>query len=164
MGYSDQKYYTRQSDPVSDPVAFTGTMTASGTNSIAASAYRIPTFGRKTKVNSIKLVIRTAPAANTAPVLTFQNGTNVFATATITGTAGAEANAVMTNTASTAVTTQTVTYANGGTAVSTVTTTTDWSVFAAGTGPTVVIGGTTTASGASWGAYAAYLEAQENFV
>ena len=29
MGYSDQKYYDRKQIPMSDPVAFTGTFTAS---------------------------------------------------------------------------------------------------------------------------------------
>ena len=166
MGYSDQKYYDRKQIPMSDPVAFTGTFTASSaTNSVAAAAYRIPTFARKTKVNGIKMVIRTASTTG-KQVFSFMNGTNTFATATNSSTnaAGVELIATLTNTASTAVTTQTTTYANGGTAVSTVTTTTDWSVFGSSTGIQVVVQGTSTASGDTWGAFDLEPEVQEAFV
>lgn len=163
MGYSDQKYYSRPMEIMGQSAVLTGTLTASSTaNAIAAAAYRIPKFIKRTKVNAGKFVVKTA-ATTGAQVFSLLNGTNTFATATNTSTnaAGTEFTITLTNTASTAVSTQTTTLANGSTVVSTVTTTTDWSIFGTGTGITVAVSGTATASGDSFGAHDLWLEVQE---
>lgn len=163
MGYSDQKYYARPMDIIGQSGVLTTTATASNTaNAIAAAAYRIPKFIKRTKVNAGKFVVKTASTTG-QQVISLLNGTNTFATATNTSTnaAGSEFSITLTNTASTAVTTQTTTLANGSTVVSTVTTTTDWSIFGTGVGITVAFGGTATASGDSFGAHDLWIEKME---
>ena len=163
MGYSDQKYYSRPMEIMGQSGVLTGTLTASSTaNAIAAAAYRIPKFIKRTKVNGGKFVVKTA-ATTGLQVISLLNGTNTFATTTNTSTnaAGIEITLTLTNTASTAVSTQTTTLPNGSTVVGTITTTTDWSIFGTGTGITVAVAGTATASGDSFGAFDMWLEVQE---
>lgn len=163
MGYSDQKYHSRPLIDMGNSAFLTGTLTASSTaNALAAAAFKIPTFVRRTKVGAARFVIKTASTTG-QQVFVLLNGTNTFATATNSSTnaAGVEFNAVMTNTASTAVSTVTNTLPNGTTQVSTVTTTTDWRIFGTNTGVTVKVTGTATVSGDSYGAHDMWLEVQE---
>lgn len=163
MGYSDQKFYARRNVPALI-AQVSGTATASATTNNAATTVALPQFQRKTKINNLEVVVKTAATASTSLSLSFLNGTVVFATIpTGTSTAGSVVQGTLTNTASTAVTTQTTTFSNGSTAVSTITTTTDYSVFASGVSPTVKIVGTATASGDSAGSHELYWEEQEQF-
>lgn len=137
MGYSDQKFYARNYDRVTEATVATGTATASGANTLTSQG-RLPRFPRRTQVNTVRVEVITAPAANlTNVVLAFLNGTNTFATAT-----------VGTNTAGTSVT-GTVNVA--------------YNVLAADVKPTITVVGTATASGQNYGAYDVYFETQELF-
>jgi len=165
MGYSDSKYYSRPLGIMGQSALITGTLTASSTaNALAASAFRIPKFLHRSKVVGGKFVVKTASTTG-QQVFGLLNGTNTFATATNTSTnaAGSEFLITLTNTASTAVTTQTTTLPNGSTVISTVTTTTDWSILGSGTGITITVNGTATASGDSYGAHDLWLEVSEQF-
>lgn len=163
MGYSDQKFYARYSaDAVISQV--TGTATASSTANNATTANVLPAFRRKTKINNLSVIVKTAGKASTTLALAFLNGTVVFATVpTGTATAGSVLNGTLTNTASTSVSTFTNTLPNGGTQVGTITTTTDYSVFALGSSPTVNVTGTATASADTVGSHEVYWEEQEQF-
>ncbi len=162
MGYSDQKYYSRPLHLLGQSAVLVGTVTASGTTTVAGAAYRIPKFIRPAKIIDAKLVVKTASTIGTQ-VISLLNGTNVFATTTNTSTnvAGTEITFTMTNTASTAVSTQTTTLPNGSTIVGTITTTTDWRIFGTGTGVTVQVVGTATASGDSFGAFDLWVDQHE---
>lgn len=162
MGYSDQKYYSRELEVAASAYLATGTATASGTNSLTA-AFALPAFTRKTIINKIQLIVKTAPKINTA-ALTFLNGTATIGTATISSTATYGTPVVITplNTASLSTNTFTNTLPNGSTVVLTNTTTTNWCLFTAASGPTVtVVTSTSTASGDTLGAYEIYFENQE---
>lgn len=137
MGYSDQKFYTRVYDRVTEATIATGTATASGANTLTSQG-RLPRFPRRTQINTVRVEVITAPAANlTNVVLAFLNGTATFATATIgTNTAGSTV-------------TGSVTAANA--------------VLAADTKPTMTVIGTATASGQNYGSYDVYFETQELF-
>lgn len=166
MGYADQKYHTRRLELVADSNVATATVTASNTALAFAVPWALPTFKRATKVQDVRIVIKTTSTASTAMGLAFLNGTNTFATVPIiaaTQTAGMNVVGTLTNTASTAVSTQTTTFSNGSTAVSTITTTTDWTVFTAGATPTVNITGTATASANTMGAVEIFFENRELF-
>ena len=134
MGYSDAKYYARPQVMVADPDVATGTITASGSNAVA-TAFTLPTFNRRTAVNKVKAVIKTAPATNlTVVTLNFLNGTSTFAVATI-GTNAAGSVVEVTPTAN--------------------------NTFTASGQPTVTVIGTGTASAQSYGAYEVFFESQE---
>jgi len=162
MAYSDQKYYTRSSEVIADAKTANGTATASGTNTLT-SGIPLPAFTRKTQINSGQIIVVTAPKINKA-YLRFLNGTNTFATATVSSTAaaGSSITIVLTNTASVSTNTYTNTAPNGSTVVLTNTTTTNWAVIGSGTTPTCnVVTDTSTASADTWGAYEVFFENQE---
>lgn len=136
MGYSDGRYQARQLQRFA---YITGTATASGTNALTAADLKtdaqLSAFQRKTVVTAGKLVSNIAVPANwTGLTLIGLNGTNTFATATMTGTA-AQAQSL------------TITAAN--------------STFTAGAIPTLVCNGTSTASGQSLGTNVVWFETQE---
>jgi len=134
MAYPDQKYYTRQVNLWGQAVDFG---TAGGTTVSSADAVKqLPKFFRKTKVNKLRLRCTTIPNAEaTALVASFLNGTDTFATVTLTtATADQSLDA-------------TVTSANA--------------VFDADSQPTVKITGTATASGDSLGDFDIWAETQE---
>lgn len=163
MGYSDQKYYARPLELMGQSASVTGTFTASSTaGAVAAAAYRIPKFIQRSKVVAAKLIVKTAPTTG-LQVISLQNGTAVFATTTNTSTnaAGSEITFTLTNTASLSTNTQTITFSNGLVTTNTVTSTTDWSIFGAGTGITVSVAGTATASGDTFGAFDLWVESTE---
>lgn len=163
MAYSDQKFYTRVHGDAG-PSQITGTATASSTANAAATTNVIVKFDRKTKINALEVIVKTAGKASTSLALAFLNGTVTFATIpTGTVAAGTQVAGTLTNTASTSVSTFTNTLPNGSTQVGTITTTTDYSVFAAGAAPTVVIAGTATASGDTAGNHELYWEVQEQY-
>ena len=136
MGYSDGRYQARQLERFA---YITGTATASGTNALTAADLKtdaqLPAFVRKTVVTAGKLVSNIAVPANwTGLTLIAKNGTNTFATATMTGSAAQ-------------VQSLTLTAAN--------------STFTAGAIPTLVCDGTSTASGQSLGTNVVWFETQE---
>lgn len=136
MGYSDQKYLTRNLDRFA---YITGTATASGANAVTAADLKtdaqLPSFKRRTVVNAVKLVSNIAVPANwTALTLNVLNGTATVATASMTGTAAQSQD-------------MTITVANA--------------TFTAGSTPTLSISGTSTASGQSLGTSVLWFETQE---
>jgi hypothetical protein len=137
MGYSDQKFYSRPLGYVA--IADMGTATATGTasNSLAQpTASPLPAFARRTAIGNIQVLVIAAPNASaTVQVLSFLNGTNTFATVTVTtATASQVLSAVMTASNAT---------------------------FAAGGQPTYNLIGTFTASGGTGGKYEILFEQQE---
>ena len=166
MGFSDQKYILSQFALLADSAVATGTATASSTANSIATIFPLPTHAAKYQYNGFKVVVKTAPAANTSLQLNFLNGTTTFATlpvGTASATAGATINATMTNTAVVTTSTVTNTLANGSTQVGTVTTTTDYRQFGTATGPTVTVTGTATASAQTIGAYELWAGLQQLF-
>lgn len=168
MGYSDQKFYTRNFEDVVLGSAV-GTITASGSNSLVG-VLRLPKFLRRTAINKIRVYVATAPAANlTVTKLAFLNGTNTFAVATIgTNTAGVSVDATVIATfggvaasgTDLAVPLTTSTMPNGLTMVKEAGTNTN-AIIAAGVQPTINAEGTGTASGQAVGTYDIWFEAQE---
>lgn len=134
MGYSDQKYNTRQYNfygAVDFGTATTGTV---ATTSVSA---RLPKFLRRTAINDIRLICFTIPnAAATALVAHVMNGTNTFGTAVLT-----------TATAGQVIEFTPVTAANG--------------TYAADGQVTIKVTGTATASADSLGDFDLYFETQE---
>lgn len=137
MGYSDQKFYARPQTMQADSGVATGTFTA-GAACNQPLAFALPKFDRRTKVTNVKVVVKTASAANTTAVtLNFLNGTSTFAVVAITpttATAGSEVAATMT-------------LANA--------------TFSAASGPSVTVLGTATASAQTYGAHEVFFEVQE---
>lgn len=138
MSYSDGRFSARQLERFA---YITGTATASGTNALTAADLKtdaqLPAFNRRTVVNAVKIVSNIAVPANwTGLKVILKNGTNTFATSTMTGTAGE-------------VDSLTMTAAN--------------STFTAGAIPTIVLDGTSTASGQSLGTSVLWFETQEAF-
>jgi len=161
MGYSDQKFYSRETYMAADSTVATGTITASGTNNVA-TAFPIPTEPTPRVIVGIRAVVKTAPATNLTNVnLNFLQGTTTFGVVTIsTLTAGQQATGTFTNTASTAVTTQTVTASNGAVTTNTITSTTDWRRVGTNSAVTVTVNGTGTASAQSYGAFELWFDEQ----
>lgn len=161
MGYSDQKYHSRPLHELADSGVATGTYTASSTAAVGV-AFTLPTFTRASRINSGKLLVKTAPTTGQS-VISFVNGTTTFATSTISSTAsaGTVIALTMTNTALTSTSTVTNTLPNGSTTVGTITTTTDYRMFAAAGQPTVAVAGTATASGNTYGTFEFFAEVQE---
>jgi hypothetical protein len=99
MGYSDPEYNVSIEVPVGFSVNV-GTMTATASAHVVTNTAvtTLPKFKRRTKVNSIRVQIITAPAAGAnGTTLNFLSGTNVFASAVVgTNTAGAAVDATMT--------------------------------------------------------------------
>jgi hypothetical protein len=138
MGYSDPKFYSRHLVPLAGSASLS-TATASGANTVpAASLPALPKFVRRTKVNALQVVCKVIPnAASTALVLAALNGTTTFGTVVLTtATAGQVINGVITNTST-------------------------GNEIAAGTGITLALAGTATASGAAMGTFDILAETQE---
>lgn len=163
MGYSDQKYYSRDLD-VAKPSTITGTATASsGTNNVATGIV-IRNFTRPAKISGAEVLVTTAATASTALSLALLNGTTTFCVIpTGLSTAGVTVVGTITNTAVVTTATVTNTLPNGSTQVGTVISTTDYRNFAAGAAPTINVIGTATASGNSVGTHELWLEASELF-
>ena len=137
MGYSDQKFYSREENRVLNAIAF-GSATGAGTasNSLAApAATYLPSFYRRTVINKLSTICLTAPnAAATAVTLTILNGTNTAGSVVVTtATAGQVIQGVVT--------------ANN--------------TFTALGEPTMALIGTWTASGGTSGTWDLYFETQE---
>lgn len=162
MGYSDQKFYARRFEMWADSGVFTGTYTASSTANALATAATLPKPIFLTRLSTGELLVKTAPTTGQT-VLVFLNGTNTFATGTISSTAAVGSTIVltMTNTASLSTSTVTNTRPNGQTDVGTLTSTTDWRVVGTATAVTVNVSGTATASANSFGAYELFFDARE---
>lgn len=163
MAYSDQKYYDRQPNIIADSKYFNSTYTASVATAIGTGvAPVLGTFGRNTVIKSMALTVVTPPKIGPTTI-TFLQGTNTFAVATISSTAtyGTIVAVTFSNTASLSTNTQTFTLANGSTVISTNTSTTNWAYFGSGTAPTVTVIGSATASADTWGAYEVITVAQE---
>lgn len=138
MGYSDQKYQTRSLVMVAQAVTFstsTGAGTASNSLGLPAGSY-FPPAVRRSKISAIRVIPTTIiNASATAAVMSFTNGTNTFATVTLTtSTQGQVLSATMTDANST---------------------------FTAGAQPSANVIGTFTASGGNVGIYDIYFEDQE---
>lgn len=136
MSYSDGRFQARSLERFA---YITGTATASGTNALTAADLKtdaqLPAFTRRTVVTAGKLVSNIAVPANwTGLKIIGKNGTNTFATATMTGTAAQ---------------------------VQDLTLTTANCTFTAGVIPTLVCDGTSTASGQSLGTNVVWIETQE---
>lgn len=167
MGYSDQKFYSRNFEDVA--LGTSGTLTASGSNALATTL-RLPKFARRTAINKIRVVIAAAPATNvTVTVLNFLNGTATFAVATVgTHTAGEILDATVVATfdgvaasgSNLTVPLTTFTMPNGLTGVKAAGTNSN-AVFAADGQPTLTVVATGTASGQSYGTYDMWFELQE---
>lgn len=161
MGYSDQKFYSKETYMAADSTVATGTITASGANNVA-TAFPLPVETSPRQMVGIRAVVKTAPATNLTNVnMNFLNGTNTFAVVTIgTLTAGQTAIGTLTNTASTAVTTQTITASSGAVTTNTITSTTNWAKIGSSSAITVTVNGTGTASAQNYGAYELYFDEQ----
>ncbi len=136
MGYSDGRYQARSLERFA---YITGTATASGTNSVTGAGLltdaQLPSFKRRSAITAVKVVSNIAIPANwTGLTLICKNGTNTFATQTMTGTAGQTMDATLTTANTT---------------------------FTAGATPTFVLDGTSTASGQSLGTNVVWFEVQE---
>lgn len=161
MGYSDQKFYDRPQMVATVSNVATGTITASGTNTLA-NAIPLNGYIRRKQINKIRSLVITAPVAaigNTV-VLYFLQGTNTFGTLTASNSVGGYQDATF---GAPTVTTNTFTNTlpNGSTVVTSNTTTTTYSQFAANGQPTVTVVAVGTASGQNWGAYQIEFEEQE---
>lgn len=138
MGYSDAQFNARPLSLVSDNTSW-GTATASSaTGHVLSTVVELPKFIRRTKINAVRLKVRTIPnAASTALVAHLLNGTNTAGTAVLTTAAlSADVNFTLTTASCT---------------------------WAADGEPTISLTGTATASGAANGAYDVFLETQELF-
>lgn len=138
MGYSDPKFYARELNLVAVAASF-GTATAnSATGANATAVAALPKFFRKTTVNKVRLRCTVIPnASSTALVASFVNGTNTFATVTLTtATVGQFLDGVVTASNAT---------------------------IAADAAPTINLTGTATASAAANGSYDVLFETQESF-
>lgn len=163
MGYSDQKFYARKNVPAVI-AQISGTATASATTNNAVTAVKIPQFQRRTKINNLEVIVKTAATGSTGLSYAFLNGTVVFATVpTLLIAAGTTVQGTLTNTASLSTNTQTTTFSNGQVVITTITTTVDWSILGSGTAPTVNVTGTATASADAAAAGELYWEEQEYF-
>lgn len=136
MGYSDQKFQARSLERFA---YITGTATASGANALTGADLKtdaqLTAFNRRTVVNAVKVVGNIAVPANwTGLTVVLKNGTNTFATSTLTATAGEVDSFTMTPAQAT---------------------------FTAGAIPTITINGTSTASGQSLGTNVLWFEVQE---
>ncbi len=162
MGYSDQKYYDRNFTMIADSKAASGTFTANSTANSLTSAYPLPKFQRNVRIDKLRYVVVAASKTGQA-IHSLLNGTNTFATATIssTTTAGSIVDWTLTNTASLATNTFTNTLPNFSTIVLTNTTTTNWAAIGSSTTITVTIAGTATASADSFGAFELFAEVPE---
>ena len=138
MGYSDQKFYNRVWARAAYAASF-GTATASATDGANTTpAVYFPQFDRRTAINALKMVVTTIPdSGSTALKASFKNGTNTFATVTLTT---ATAGQVLDGTINTS-----------------------YNTFTADSAPTVVVTGTATASADAQGAYSIDFEQQELF-
>lgn len=139
MSYSDGRFSTREFGRYA---YITGTATASGTNALTAADLKTdaqePGFVRRTSITAGKVVANIATPSNwTALKLIVKNGTSTAATATVTTFTAAQVGAL------------TVTAAS--------------STFAADAIPTLVLDGTSTASGQSVGTFVVWFETQELF-
>ena len=136
--YDNDMFDARAMVKVQNAVSF-GTTTASATDgaNTTPTCY-LPQFFRRCKVNKVEMVVTTIPdAGSTALKASFLNGTDTFATVTLTtATAGKVLHG-------------SVTAAN--------------STFTASAAPTVVVTGTSTASADAQGSYDIYFEVQELF-
>lgn len=138
MSYSDGKFQASVPGILS-PVNTWGTATASGAVGHDTTAViGLPKYFKATKITDIKMRCTVIPnAASTTVKANFLNGTNTFATVTLTtATAGQVLDATMTA-------------SNGS--------------FAADAGPTVNLVGTSTASAAASGSWEVFAETQELF-
>lgn len=163
MGYADQKFYDRPQVLTVPSGNMTGTLTASGTNTL--TPFQQNQFIRAKRVNSIWSVVQTAPAANlTSPLLYFTSvvgtTTGTFGTLTLGGTLGQVSKATI-SAATVTTNTFTNTLPNGSTVVTSNTTTTSYNQFAVGQAPTVTFIAVGTASGQNYGAYHIEQEEQE---
>lgn len=136
MSYSNGRYSAKTFGRFA---YITGTATASGTNALTAADLKtdvqLPAFAQKTVVTAVKVVNNIAVPANwTGLTFKLKNGTNVVCTQTMTGTAAE---------------------------VDTPTVTTASATFTAGAIPTIVMDGTSTASGQSLGTSVIWFETQE---
>lgn len=162
MGFADQKYYTRNMRMIADSKAASGTFTASSTANALTTAYPLPTFTRNIRIDAVKYVVVAAQKTG-ASIHSLLNGTNTFATTTMSSTdaVGKIYNWTLVNTASLATNTFTNTLPNFSTVVLTNTTTTNWAAVGSATNISVTIAGTATASGDTFGAFELFIEAPE---
>ena len=138
MGYAEGKYQTRQFSKMSGALNVgTCTGTASGHAVTLSTAQGFPKFIRRTKLNGIRVEVKTAPVP-TGVTLNFLNGTNTVGSVAVgTSTAGVFVDATMTAANQT---------------------------FAANDICTISVVGTATASAAqAAGVYDIYFEEQEQF-
>jgi hypothetical protein len=127
MSYSDFKSTNRYTLLMKAAGSY-GTATAAATNGADVDGPALPEFTRRTKVNKVKLLVTTAPDnGSTNLVAHFLNGTDTFATVTLTTATAGE------------VLDGTVTAANA--------------IFDADEAPTTKVTGTATASADANGAY-----------
>lgn len=97
MGYTDQKFYTRQFSKVDEIAVTTSTLTASGHVVTSTNVGDLPKFIKRTKVNAIRVEIKTAPVNQPTVSLVFLNGTSTVGNAAVgTNTAGVFIDATMT--------------------------------------------------------------------
>lgn len=139
MSYSDGRFSARE---LGRFAYITGTATASGTNALTAADLKTdaqePTFKRRTAITGGRLVANIATPSNwTALKLIQKNGTSTFASNTVTTNTAAQVADVVVTLAS--------------------------ATFAADSGPTLVLDGTSTASGQSVGTLVLWYETQELF-
>jgi len=149
MGYSDQKYFSKEFIRVGNAVAF-GTATASGTSTLATpAAVYMPQFERITQLIGIEAVAATAPNSKQGGLIQVLNGTNTIITATYTSTTS-QGNIVYGS--------YTGTYTATGTATADKTGATPANVFQIGAAPTVqLVLNTATASADVTGTWDLYL-------
>lgn len=124
------------------PAGFAVDLGVSGATTIAATdrAATLPKFKRRTEISAIRLRCTTIPNANaTNLVVSFLNGTDTFATATVTGASADDF------------------------IDATVVTTGDVNVIAKDVQPTVSVAGTATGASDSLGDYDIWFEVEEKF-
>lgn len=157
MAYTDAQYNQNNSRYVvgtpNTPINL-GTATASGTNSLAANTntatngtYLFPAFKQPTRLSGIRVFAGTIPANFGSLKQIFLSGTNTLGTATVGSmTAGQELDVVLASD----------TFGSTGALTSP-------TIFAAAGQVSMVVDGTSTASGQSLGSYAIEFESHDWF-